>query len=102
MINLEKRVALVTGAASAGGIGFAPARLLTGQRASAEVFNRTVAAIPMGRMGEPDDIAAMIAFLASDDPKQHRCRIRGRWWPGRPMTRGVKARDPQLRRLTDG
>ena len=27
------------------------------------------ASIPMQRMGEPDDIAAMIAFLASDDAK---------------------------------
>lgn len=34
-----------------------------------EQFDLITAAIPMGRMGEPDDIASMIAFLASDDAK---------------------------------
>jgi NAD(P)-dependent dehydrogenase (short-subunit alcohol dehydrogenase family) len=34
-----------------------------------DVFDQIVAAIPMGRMGEPADIGAMIAFLASDDAR---------------------------------
>ena len=34
-----------------------------------EVFDQIVEAIPMGKMGEPDDIGAMVAFLASDDAK---------------------------------
>lgn len=32
-----------------------------------EQFDIIEAAIPMGRLGDPDDIGAMIAFLASDD-----------------------------------
>jgi len=32
-----------------------------------DVYDKINESIPMGRMGEPDDIAAMIAFLASDD-----------------------------------
>jgi NAD(P)-dependent dehydrogenase (short-subunit alcohol dehydrogenase family) len=34
---------------------------------AAEVLARIVAAIPMGRMGEPDEIARAALFLASDD-----------------------------------
>lgn len=34
-----------------------------------DVFDQIVEAIPMGRMGEPDDIGAMVAFLASDDAR---------------------------------
>ena len=34
-----------------------------------EVFDQIVQAVPMGRLGEPDDIGAMVAFLASDDAK---------------------------------
>ena len=34
-----------------------------------EVFDQINAAVPMGRMGEPEDIGAMVAFLASDDAK---------------------------------
>lgn len=32
-----------------------------------EAFDRIIAGIPMGRMGDPDDIAAAVAFLLSDD-----------------------------------
>lgn len=32
-----------------------------------DVFDQIVAAVPMGRMGDPADIGAMVAFLASDD-----------------------------------
>lgn len=38
-------------------------------RDNAEQYELINNAIPMGHMGEPDDIAAMIAFLASDDAK---------------------------------
>lgn len=31
-----------------------------------EAFDQIVAAVPMGKMGEPDDIGNMVAFLASD------------------------------------
>lgn len=34
-----------------------------------EVFDQINAAVPMSRMGEPEDIGAMVAFLASDDAK---------------------------------
>lgn len=34
-----------------------------------EVYDQINEAVPMGRMGEPDDIGAMVAFLASDDAK---------------------------------
>jgi NAD(P)-dependent dehydrogenase (short-subunit alcohol dehydrogenase family) len=33
------------------------------------LLDRLTAAIPMGRLGEPDDIGALVAFLASDDAK---------------------------------
>ncbi|MBL4894888.1 MAG: SDR family oxidoreductase [Emcibacter sp.] len=34
-----------------------------------EQYDLITAAIPMGRMGEPDDIASMVTFLASNDAK---------------------------------
>jgi 3-oxoacyl-[acyl-carrier protein] reductase len=30
-------------------------------------MNSMVAGIPLGRIGEPDDIAGVVAFVASDD-----------------------------------
>jgi acetoacetyl-CoA reductase len=33
------------------------------------VKEQIVAGIPMGRMGEPEDVAAVVAFLASDDAR---------------------------------
>lgn len=40
------------------------------REATPEMYDALMAAgIPMGHMGEPDDIAAMVAFLASDDAK---------------------------------
>lgn len=32
-----------------------------------EVFERTIAKVPLGRAGQPEDVAGMAAFLASDD-----------------------------------
>ncbi len=33
----------------------------------AEAFDRVISGVPLGRAGQPEDVAAMIAFLASDD-----------------------------------
>lgn len=38
-------------------------------RDNPEQYDALNASVPMGRMGEPDDIAAMILFLASDEAK---------------------------------
>ena len=32
-----------------------------------EVRDRTVASVPVGRIGQPDDIARAVAFLTADD-----------------------------------
>jgi 3-oxoacyl-[acyl-carrier protein] reductase len=34
---------------------------------SEATFKTVVAKIPMGRMGRPEEVAAMVAWLASDD-----------------------------------
>ncbi len=34
---------------------------------SADVIARIVSTVPMGRMGEPDEVAKVALFLASDD-----------------------------------
>jgi 2-hydroxycyclohexanecarboxyl-CoA dehydrogenase len=39
----------------------------TGAAAPAKLMDAFVRAIPMGRLGQPDDLAGAIAFLASDD-----------------------------------
>jgi NAD(P)-dependent dehydrogenase (short-subunit alcohol dehydrogenase family) len=36
-------------------------------RQSADVIARIVSTIPMGRMGEPEEVAKVALFLASDD-----------------------------------
>jgi 3-oxoacyl-[acyl-carrier protein] reductase len=61
-------------AAEVGGAGIcvnsiAPGRIMTPLAAVAgeEVNNRYISLIPVGRLGEPDDIASVASFLASDD-----------------------------------
>ncbi|MDB5446479.1 MAG: glucose 1-dehydrogenase [Phenylobacterium sp.] len=41
-----------------------------------EIKARSAASVPLGRMGQPDDIAGVVAFLASDD---------GRWMTGQNL-----------------
>jgi NAD(P)-dependent dehydrogenase (short-subunit alcohol dehydrogenase family) len=46
----------------------APGSILTGPISDADRHSRGQA-IPLGRTGEPDEIAAAVAFLASDDAR---------------------------------
>lgn len=66
MNSLENKVALVTGASR--GIGAAVALHLA-QAKRQEVINRLASLNAFSRLGEPEDIAKTVAFLASDDAK---------------------------------
>jgi NAD(P)-dependent dehydrogenase (short-subunit alcohol dehydrogenase family) len=48
---------------------FSPGSIRTPQanRQPADVIARIVATVPMGRMGEPDEVAKATLYLASDD-----------------------------------
>ena len=45
---------------------FAPARPTTGTGDHGAAVNLLISKIPMGRVGRPEEVAALIAWLASD------------------------------------
>jgi NAD(P)-dependent dehydrogenase (short-subunit alcohol dehydrogenase family) len=69
--RLEGKIALITGAASArrlhreGAVDAVVNSYSDTERARAGLAK----SIPMGRLGEADDVAAAVAYLASDDAK---------------------------------
>ncbi len=75
-MRFEGRTALVTGAAARGiGLAITERLLAEGARvalvdrdpAVEETVDMLVAKIPMGRVGTPAEVAALVAWLASDD-----------------------------------
>lgn len=61
--KLEGKVALVTGGTS--GIGLS--ELLGSSETGQQRLKMISTAVPLGRLGRPDEIANAVAFLASDD-----------------------------------
>ena len=71
--RVEGKIALVTGGAQ--GLGEAAARMLAREGARVAISDVNVAGaelarqVPMGKIGEPDDIANAVLYLALDESK---------------------------------
>lgn len=66
-MRLANRAALITG--GNGGIGLATAPLLAAEAARVELEQRLSHYVPLGRLGEAEDVAKAVLYLASDDTR---------------------------------
>jgi NAD(P)-dependent dehydrogenase (short-subunit alcohol dehydrogenase family) len=72
---MEQAIGLITVGAEGAGDAQDPSRPIASERAltplasrqSADVIARIVSIVPMGRMGEPEEVAKVASFLASDN-----------------------------------
>ncbi|MGA3188188.1 MAG: SDR family oxidoreductase [Bryobacteraceae bacterium] len=60
-----RKIAVITGGTDVVSPG--PIRTSLTSRQSADVIARIVSTVPMGRMGEPQEVAKAALYLASDD-----------------------------------
>ena len=64
---MEKFDARITGGNSGSGLATARLFIAEGAKVSAKLAKFVSSAIPLGRWGEPEEIAKVVLFLASDD-----------------------------------